>query len=208
MEGRRRGQQAFGERVCVGLGDAGAGRGVARADGTAARMIEGGEDPRILFRRAIAMAAEDVGLADPNALLIAVAAREAFDQLGAPEGFLPLAEMTIYLATAPKSNSAMKAMRRAFEAARETPAAPVPLHLRNAPTQLMKDLGYGAEYKYAHDDPDHFVAQSYLPEVLAGRAFYEPGRLGFETKVAERLTWWRQKAAGPPTQGITPSHET
>ena len=173
----------------------------------AARMIEGGEDPRILFRRAIAMAAEDIGLADPNALLIAVAAREAYDQLGAPEGFLPLAEMTIYLATAPKSNSAMKALRAAFEAARETPAAPVPMHLRNAPTRLMKDLGYGAGYQYAHDSPEHFVAQSYLPEVLAGRVFYEPGRLGFETKVAERLTWWRQKAAQPQTPGSGPSHE-
>ncbi len=174
----------------------------------AARMIEGGEDPRTLFRRAIAMAAEDVGLADPNALLIAVAAREAYDQMGAPEGFLPLAEMTIYLATAPKSNSAMKALRAAFEAARETPAAPVPMHLRNAPTGLMKELGYGAGYKYAHDTPDHFAAQSYLPDVLAGRVFYEPGRLGFETKVAERLAWWRQKAAGSQTPGSTPSHET
>src|SRR5688572_5373660 len=116
-----------------------------------ARMIEGGQDPRIIFRRAIAMAAEDIGLADPEALKIAVAAREAFHILGPPEGYLPLAEMVIYLATAPKSNSAYRALQAAREAAQNTPAAPVPLHIRNAPTKLMKDLGYHEGYKYAHD---------------------------------------------------------
>ncbi len=161
-----------------------------------ARMLEGGEDPRTLFRRALAMAAEDIGLADPNALLLAVAARNAYEVLGAPEGYLPLAEMTIYLATAPKSNSTVVALGAALAAARETPADPVPLHLRNAPTGLMKDLGYGAGYRYAHDAPEHFVPQEYLPDSLRGRRLYQPGSLGFETKVAERLAWWRSKASG------------
>ncbi|MGE3616929.1 MAG: replication-associated recombination protein A, partial [Gemmatimonadales bacterium] len=160
-----------------------------------ARMIEGGEDPRVLFRRGLAMAAEDIGLADPNALLIATAARAAFDVLGAPEGYLPLTEMTIYLATAPKSNSTVKALHAALEAARESPAAPVPLHLRNAPTTLMKELGYGTGYRYGHDGPGHFLAQEYLPEAVRGRLFYQPGSLGFEPKVAERLAWWRKQAA-------------
>lgn len=156
-----------------------------------ARMIEGGEDPRILFRRATAMAAEDIGLADPNALLLAVAARNAYEVLGPPEGYLPLAEMTIYLATAPKSNSTIKALHAALAAARETPSAPVPAHLRNAPTKLMKELGYGAEYRYAHDAPEHYVAQTYLPDVLKGRSLYQPGHLGFEKKVVERIAHWR-----------------
>ena len=160
-----------------------------------ARMIEGGEDPRTLFRRALAMAAEDIGLADPNALLMAVAARDAYETLGAPEGYLPLAEMTIYLATAPKSNSTVAALTAAFGAARETPAAPVPSHLRNAPTRLMKDLGYGQGYQYAHDGPGHYLSQQYLPDVLAGRSFYVPGSLGFEVKVAERLKWWQRRDA-------------
>jgi putative ATPase len=157
-----------------------------------ARMVEGGEDPLVLFRRAIAMAAEDIGLADPQALTLAVAAREAYRQLGPPEGFLPLAEMTIYLATAPKSNSVVKALGAALELARETPAEPVPLHLRNAPTGLLRRLGYGAEYKYAHDYPGHFVAQQYLPGALADRQPYVPGLLGHEKRVAERLEDWRK----------------
>ena len=164
-----------------------------------ARMLEGGEDPRILFRRAIAMAAEDIGLADPNALLIATAARQAYEVLGAPEGYLPLAEMTIYLATSLKSNSTVAALGQALEAARKTPAAPVPMHLRNAPTGLMKDLGYGKGYQYAHDATDHFIPQDYLPDALRGQTFYRPGALGFETKVAERLKWWREKAGRPAT---------
>ncbi len=164
-----------------------------------ARMLEGGEDPLTLFRRAAAMAAEDIGLADPQALLIAVAAREAYQHLGPPEGYLPLAEMTIYLATAPKSNSVVRALGAALDLAKETPAEPVPLHLRNAPTPLMKGLGYGKEYRYAHDYPGHFVAQDYLPEQIRDRRLYEPGALGFEKKVAERLAWWRQQ--GKPESG-------
>jgi putative ATPase len=163
-----------------------------------ARAIEGGEDPLVLFRRAIAMAAEDIGLADPQALHLAVAARDAFQMLGAPEGYLPLAEMTIYLATAPKSNSTVVALQAALTAARESGDAPVPVHLRNAPTGLMKALGYGAEYRYAHDFPGHHVAQEYLPDVLKGAAFYHPGGLGFEKTVAERMAWWRRRAGTVP----------
>jgi putative ATPase len=169
-----------------------------------ARMIEAGEDPLVLVRRATAMAAEDIGLADPQALLIAVATREAVHALGVPEGLLPLAEMTIYLATAPKSNSTVAALGAALAAARETPSAPVPIHLRNAPTRLMKDLGYGREYRYAHDDPSHFIPQDYLPSELAGRAFYTPGAMGFEKRIAERMAWW---AGRVPGSGGTPGAE-
>jgi putative ATPase len=157
-----------------------------------ARMLDGGEDPMILFRRAIAMAAEDIGLADPNALTLAVAARDAFHMLGPPEGYLPLAEMTIYLATAPKSNSAKVALGASLAAAQETPAAPVPLHIRNAPTGLMKELGYGRGYRYAHDSPDAYLPQEYLPDILRGAAFYVPGSFGYEKKVAERIDWWEK----------------
>jgi putative ATPase len=163
-----------------------------------ARMLEGGEDPLILFRRAIAMAAEDIGLADPEALQLAVAAREAYRQLGPPEGYLPLAEMTIYLATAPKSNSVVTALGAALELARHTPAEPVPLHLRNAPTGLMQDLGYGAAYRYAHDYPEHYVAQEYLPVSLAGTVLYRPGSLGQEKRVAERLAYWKKRREDTP----------
>ncbi len=158
-----------------------------------ARMLDGGEDPMTLFRRAIAMAAEDIGLADPNALVLAVAARDAFHMLGPPEGFLPLAEMTIYLATAPKSNSAKAALGAALAAARDTPAAPVPLHIRNAPTGLMKELGYGKGYRYAHDSPEAYLPQEYLPDELRGTAFYAPGPFGYERKVAERMEWWEKR---------------
>ena len=161
-----------------------------------ARMIEGGEDPMTIFRRAIAMAAEDVGVADPAALPLAVAARDAFHMLGPPEGYLPLAEMTIYLATAPKSNSVKRALDAALEAARETPAAPVPLHIRNAPTRLMKDLGYHAGYRYAHDDPAGYIPQAYLPDEIADAVFYTPGAFGHEKRIAERLEWWAKLKRG------------
>ncbi|HEX6133177.1 MAG TPA: replication-associated recombination protein A [Longimicrobiales bacterium] len=164
-----------------------------------ARMIEGGQDPLVMFRRAIAMAAEDIGMADPNALQLAVAAREAFRILGPPEGYLPLAEMTVYLATAPKSNASYRALHAALEAARRTPAAPVPLHIRNAPTDLMKDLGYHEGYRYAHDYEGAFVPQEYLPDELRGTRFYEPGSLGFEKDVRKRIEYWdrlRREAGG------------
>ncbi|MGH7635444.1 MAG: replication-associated recombination protein A, partial [Gemmatimonadaceae bacterium] len=140
-----------------------------------ARMIEGGQDPMVIFRRAIAMAAEDIGLADPEALKLAVAARDAYHMLGAPEGYLPLAQMVIYLATAPKSNSSKVALHAALDAAREHPAAQVPMHIRNAPTQLMKELGYHEGYQYAHSVPEAYIPQEYLPDELTGSAFYEPG---------------------------------
>jgi putative ATPase len=155
-----------------------------------ARMLEGGEDPMTLFRRAIAMAAEDIGLADPEALKLAMAARDAFHMLGPPEGYLPLAEMTIYLATAPKSNRSAMGLWQALEAARQSPAEPVPLHIRNAPTGLMKELGYGKGYQYAHNSPTGFIPQDYLPEALRDRKFYEPGELGFEKRIRERMEWW------------------
>jgi len=155
-----------------------------------ARMIEGGEDPLILFRRAIAMAAEDIGLADPNALQLAIAARDAYQMLGPPEGYLPLAEMTIYLATAPKSNATYRALGAAMEAARATPYAPVPLHIRNAPTALHKELGYHAGYRYAHDSPNAYTPQQYLPDELGETRFYYPGRFGFEREIGKRIEWW------------------
>ena len=157
-----------------------------------ARMIEGGGDPMIMFRRAIAMAAEDIGLADPEALKLAVAARDAYHMLGPPEGYLPLAQMIVYLATAPKSNSAKVALTAAIQAAREHPAEGVPLHIRNAPTSMMKELGYGAGYQYAHDSPEAYIPQEYLPDPLRGTRFYEPGPFGFEKEIAKRLTWWEE----------------
>jgi putative ATPase len=157
-----------------------------------ARMIEGGQDPLIIFRRALAMAAEDIGMADPNALQLAVAAREAFRVLGPPEGYLPLAEMTIYLATAPKSNRSYAALNKALEAARTTPAAPVPMHIRNAPTKLMQDLGYHEGYRYAHDYEEGIVAQQHLPDALKDARFYEPGSYGFEKEVRKRIEYWNR----------------
>jgi putative ATPase len=165
-----------------------------------ARMLEGGEDPMILFRRAIAMAAEDIGLADPEALKLAVAARDAYHMLGPPEGYLPLAEMTVYLATAPKSNRSAMGLWTALAAARRYPAEPVPLHIRNAPTGLMKELGYGAGYQYAHDAPASYIFQEYLPEKLRGQTFYAPSELGFEKRIRERLEWW-EKHKGAPGEG-------
>jgi putative ATPase len=161
----------------------------------AARWIEGGADPMILFRRALAMAAEDIGLADPSALQIAVAARDAYHMLGPPEGLLPLAEMVIYLATAPKSNASCRALHAALEAARAHPAAPVPLHVRNAPTSLMKELGYHAGYRYAHDAEDAYTPQQYLPDALRDAVFFEPSDRGFEKRIAERLAYWRERRA-------------
>ena len=158
-----------------------------------ARMIHGGEDPMTIFRRAIAMAAEDVGLADPEALKLAVAARDAYHMLGAPEGYLPLAEMTIYLATAPKSNSSKAALHAALDMAAQHPAEPVPLHIRNAPTKLMKELGYNKGYQYAHDSPDAYIPQEYLPDRLVGEELYKPGAFGFEKEIAKRLAWWEER---------------
>ncbi len=160
-----------------------------------ARMIEGGEDPRYLARRMVRMASEDVGLADPQALVIALSAADAYERLGSPEGELALAQAAVYLATAPKSARVYEAWGAALDAARASPAAQVPLHLRNAPTALMKELGYGAGYQYAHSVPDAFIPQTYLPDELGERSWYVPGPFGFEREIAKRLAWWAQRRA-------------
>ncbi len=139
-----------------------------------ARMIEGGEDPAFIARRLVISAAEDVGLANPNALLLANAAFDAVQKIGWPEGRIPLAEACVYLASSPKSNASYNAINSALQTVKETGNVPVPLHLRNAPTKLMSDLGYGATYKYAHDYPGHFVRQQYLPDALQEAHFYVP----------------------------------
>jgi putative ATPase len=155
-----------------------------------ARMIEGGEDPMYIARRTVRFAAEDVGLADPQALRLAIAARDGYLCLGAPEGELALAEAAVALATAPKSNRVYEAWGAALELAREHPAEPVPHHIRNAPTRLMKELGYGEGYEYAHAVPEAYTPQEYLPAALRDTVLYEPGPFGFERDIAKRLAWW------------------
>jgi len=155
------------------------------------RMLEAGEDPLFVARRMVIFAAEDVGNAEPQALQVAVAAKDAVHFVGLPEGRIPLAQAATFLATCPKSNAAYRAMLGASEDVRASGALPVPLHLRNAPTPLMKGLGYGAEYRYPHDYADAVVDQDYLPERLAGRRYYEPTDRGREREIAERLRGWR-----------------
>jgi putative ATPase len=155
-----------------------------------ARMIDGGEDPMYIARRTVRFASEDVGLADPRALEIAIAARDAYHFLGSPEGELAIAEAAVYLATAPKSNRVYAAWGAALAAARDTPAAVVPKHIRNAPTKLMKELGYGAGYQYAHNAPEGYLPQDYLPDEIADATFYEPTAFGFEKEIAKRIEWW------------------
>jgi len=173
-----------------------------------ARMIEGGEDPMYIARRTIRFASEDVGLADPQALSIALAARDAYHTLGSPEGELALAEAAVYLATAPKSNRVHEAWSDALELAREHPAEPVPLHIRNAPTPLMKELGYGKGYEYAHAVPEAYIPQDYLPDSLKETALYKPGPFGFEKEIAKRIAWWadlRERIErGAPREGAGP----
>ncbi len=152
-----------------------------------ARMLDGGEDPMYLARRIVRMAAEDVGLADPGALAVTIAARDAYHFLGSPEGDLALAQAVTYLAIAPKSNAVYRAFGAAARAARETPADPVPFHIRNAPTRLMKELGYGSGYRYDHDEEDGVAAQSYLPESLRGSRWYDPVARGWEVNARRRL---------------------
>ncbi|MSR22675.1 MAG: replication-associated recombination protein A [Gemmatimonadetes bacterium] len=161
-----------------------------------ARMIRGGEDPLYLARRLVRMASEDIGLADPAALQIAVSAWQAYHFLGSPEGELALAEAAIYLATAPKSNRAYVAWGRALSAAEETASEPVPMHIRNAPTSQMREWGYGKGYRYDPDEPDGVAGQRYLPEVLSGRHFYVPGLFGLEVSIAERLRRWEERRRG------------
>src|SRR5512140_2526166 len=151
-----------------------------------ARMLEAGEDPRFVVRRMVIFASEDIGNADPQALQVAVAALQAFELVGVPEGTLPLTQAVTYLALAPKANTALTAYAAASEAAREKGPLPVPLHLRNAPTRLMKSLGYSAGYKYPHNYEGNYVPEDYLPDELRGEKFYKPGKNGFEAELSER----------------------
>ncbi|MFW6131953.1 MAG: replication-associated recombination protein A [Candidatus Aminicenantaceae bacterium] len=155
-----------------------------------ARMVTAGEDPLFLARRIVRMAIEDIGLADPQALSIALNAKETYDFLGSPEGELALAEAVIYLASAPKSNSAYYALDKALKDVQSSPLEPVPLHLRNPVTSLMKKTGYGKDYAYAHDFVEKTTNMETLPERLKGRKYYKPGNLGFEKDIDKRMKWW------------------
>lgn len=159
-----------------------------------ARMIEGGEDPSFIARRLVISASEDIGLTNPNALLLANAAFEAVMKIGWPEGRIPLAEATVYLATSPKSNSAYKGINDALQLVRQTGNLPVPLHLRNAPTQLMEELGYGKDYKYAHDYQGHFVEQQFLPDDIRNKRIWHAQENAAEAKLQERmLHLWKDR---------------
>ncbi|MFC2157274.1 replication-associated recombination protein A [Acidobacteriota bacterium] len=156
-----------------------------------ARMLYAGEDPLYIVRRMVRFASEDIGLADPQALSVALNAREAFDFLGSPEGELVLAEAVIYLAAAPKSNSGYVALSRVMKDVESSPFEPVPLQLRNPVTKLMTDVGYGADYKYAHDYEEITTDMETLPTKLKGKIYYTPGTLGFEKEIKKRLEWWK-----------------
>ncbi len=160
------------------------------------RMIEAGEDPRFVARRMVIFASEDIGNADPQALSVAISARDAFEFVGLPEGRIPLAHAAVYLASAPKSNAAYMAMKAAAADVRQFGALPVPKHLRNAPTDLMKEIGYGEGYEYAHDRPDGKVEHHHLPDQLVGRRYYEPTENGKEDAIRKRLSGQRKSGAG------------
>ena len=157
------------------------------------RMIEAGEDPLFIARRMIIFASEDIGNADPQALQVAVAAKDAVHFVGLPEGRIPLAQAVTYLATAPKSNASYKAMLAAASDVQAQGALPVPLHLRNAPTPFMEKLGYGKNYKYAHNFPDHIVEQQHMPKELEGRKYYSPAESGHENQIKQRLQNWEEQ---------------
>lgn len=156
-----------------------------------ARMLEAGEDPLYIARRLVRFASEDIGNADPQALVVAVAAKQAVEFIGMPEGDCALAQAVIYLATAPKSNAVYAAYEKAKSDVHQLPAEPVPLNIRNAPTRLMKQLGYGSGYKYPHDFEEGIVDQTYLPKSVVGRRYYEPTDRGYEAKIKARLERWR-----------------
>ncbi len=156
-----------------------------------ARMLAAGEEPLYIARRLVRFASEDIGLADPQALAVALSAKEAYDFIGSPEGELALAEAVIYLASAPKSNRAYTAFAKAMKDVNASPFEPVPLHLRNPVTDLMKTIGYGKDYLYAHDFSDLTTDMETFPKRLKGRKYYEPGDLGFEKDVKKRIEWWR-----------------
>ncbi|MCD8139880.1 MAG: hypothetical protein LUE17_08905 [Planctomycetaceae bacterium] len=153
-------------------------------------MLEGGADPLYIARRLVRFASEDIGLADPQALVQAIAAKDAVHFLGMPECNTALAQLVVYLATAPKSNRVYMAYKSAGEDVAQTRNDPVPLHIRNAPTKLMKQLGYGKEYQYDPDAPDGFSGQDYLPESLQGHVYYQPGPFGFEKDIQRRIDYW------------------
>lgn len=162
-----------------------------------ARMIEGGEDVKFIARRLLILATEDIGLANPNALLLAQSTFDAVHQIGFPEARIVLSQTTIYLATSPKSNSAYMAIDDALALVRQTGNLPVPLHIRNAPTKLMKEIGYGKDYKYAHSYEGNFVEQEFLPREIKNRRFYNPGKNQQEAKILERLQkWWGKRFGG------------
>ncbi len=159
-----------------------------------ARMLEGGEDPLFIARRMIILASEDIGNASPNALVIAVSTFQACHFVGMPEARIILSQCATYLASQPKSNAAYLAIENALDDVRKFPNLPVPLHLRNAPTKLMKDLNYGKDYRYAHDFENHFILENYLPEELKNKQYYFPTELGQEKSIKERLmNWWKGK---------------
>lgn len=158
-----------------------------------ARMVEAGEDPLFIARRLVIFASEDIGNADPEALRLALAVKDSVHFVGMPEGWIPLAQGVVYLATAPKSNASYAAYRRAQQDVSRLGNLPVPLHLRNAPTRLARQMGHGEGYLYPHDNPDAVVAQTYLPDALAGRRYFIPGKHGFEKVISERLAWWRRR---------------
>ena len=160
-----------------------------------ARMLAGGEDPRYIARRLLRFAVEDIGLADPDAIVQALAAWETYERLGSPEGELALAQCVIYLGTAPKSNAAYTAMSAAKAAATQTGSLMPPKHILNAPTRLMKDLGYGKDYAYDHNEPEAFSGQNYFPDGMARQAFYNPAERGFEREIRKRLDYWAKLRA-------------
>lgn len=157
------------------------------------RMLEGGEDPMYILRRMVRIASEDIGNADPQALAITIAAKEAFHFLGKPEGDLAMGQAVVYLATAPKSNAIEVALDAIKAVVRKTQNLPVPLHIRNAPTKLMKDMEYGTGYLYDHDATDAYSGQEHLPEALIGNTFYHPKAYGFERDIKKRMMWWAKK---------------
>jgi putative ATPase len=161
-----------------------------------ARMLEAGEDPLFILRRMVVLSSEDIGNADPRALQVAVASLQAFQLVGMPEGRIILGQAVTYLATAPKSNASYAGIDAALTEVRKSGALPVPLHIRNAPTTMMKDMGYGKGYQYAHDYEDGFSGQGCLPEQLNGRKFYDPKGHGYEKSIVERLAWLKDRKRG------------
>lgn len=167
------------------------------------RMLAGGEDPHYILRRLTRFAAEDIGLAEPEAVPRALAAWQAYERLGSPEGDLSIACLVIYLATAPKSNAAYKAFKQARDAAAKTGSLPPPSHILNTPTKMMKDMGYGANYAYDHDDPDGFSGQNCFPDGMERARYYIPVERGYEREIAKRLAYWNKLRASKQSDDQT-----